>query len=139
MTPTRLFIIVAKPLAKLRGHFGAYNRRYSGSTTNQLNQVAATIISPPSTEDGHNESSAGREAYRQSRLGSSAEQIASALNYCHGNSIVHRGLAIGLGSTGLFSDLFWGFVAPESFGGQGIHCSRMLRIYWQECAKAAAY
>jgi hypothetical protein len=53
------------------------------STTNLYNQVAATIFSPRSTDDGHNESSAGRKACRQSKLGSLAEQIASALNYCH--------------------------------------------------------
>jgi hypothetical protein len=33
-------------------------------TTNLYNQVAATIFSPRSTDDGHNESSAGREACR---------------------------------------------------------------------------
>jgi hypothetical protein len=76
------------------------------STTNLYNQVAATIFSPRSTDDGHNE---GREARRQGRLASSAEQIASAFNYYHGNSIPHRGLAIAL-----FGDLFWWFVAPES-------------------------
>ncbi|KAH8749767.1 hypothetical protein F5882DRAFT_421321 [Hyaloscypha sp. PMI_1271] len=47
------------------------------STTNLYNRVTATIISPLSTDDGHNKSSAGREACRQSRLGSSAEQNSS--------------------------------------------------------------
>jgi hypothetical protein len=81
------------------------------STTNLYNQVATTIFSPRSTDDGHNK---GREARRQGKLASIAEQIASAFNYYYGNSITHRGLAIGSSSIGLFGDLFWWFIALES-------------------------
>jgi hypothetical protein len=106
------FLIVARPLAKLEEDIPELMiHNILWSTTNLYNQVAATIFSPRSTDDRHNE---GREACRQGRLASPAEQIASAFNYCHGNSIAHRGLAIGSNSTGLFGDLFWWFVAPES-------------------------
>lgn len=81
------------------------------STTNLYNQVAAMIFSPRSTDDGHNE---GREACRQGRLASPAEQIVSAFNYYRGNSITYRDLAISSNSIGLFGDLFCGFVALES-------------------------
>jgi hypothetical protein len=105
-------LIVARPLAKLEEDIPELMiDNILRSTTKLYNQVAATIFSPRSTDDGHNE---GREARRQGRLASSAEQIASAFNYCHGNSIAYRGLAIGSSSTGLFGDLFWWFVAPES-------------------------
>jgi len=106
------FLIVARPLTKLEEDIPELMiDNILRSTTNLYNQVTATIFSPRSTNDGHNE---GREACRQDRLASSAEQIASAFNYCYGNIIAHRGLAIGSSSTGLFGDLFWWFVAPES-------------------------
>jgi hypothetical protein len=57
------FLIVAKPLTKLKEDISELTTNdILRSITNLYNQVAATIISPRSTDDGHNESSTGREA-----------------------------------------------------------------------------
>jgi hypothetical protein len=71
---TRLFLIVARPLAKLEEDISELIiDDILRSTTNLYNRVGATIISLRSTDNRHNESLVGREAYRQSRLGSLAE------------------------------------------------------------------
>jgi hypothetical protein len=67
---SRLACIVARPLAKLEEDTPELMvDNILRSTTNLYNQVAATIFSPRSTDDGHNE---GGAACRQGRLASSA-------------------------------------------------------------------
>jgi len=54
------FLIVARPLAKLEEDILELTiDDILRSTTNLYNQVADMIISPRSTDDGHNESLAG--------------------------------------------------------------------------------
>ena len=64
------FLIVARPLAKLEEEISELKiEDILRFMTSLYNQVAAMISSPRSTDDGHQTSSAGREACRQGRLG----------------------------------------------------------------------